>query len=175
MYIFYAIVGGREVHTHLCSRNPALSLQSCLVSVNQHAVITHPKPHIREGITALHSDIRFCAVWILSISQLPNLTHACRHFNKPVNCIEYFCAVNIDCYSYLHLNTTMRYFWYYNDRLFLSFCSSHLFILKQKCGQVLEELMTYMEINISSALVHQFYQLTDLYLIMFCMKLRIEQ
>jgi len=73
----------------------------------------------------------------------------------------------------------MRYFWYYNDRLFLSyllsFCSSHLFIPKQKCGQVLEELMTYMEINISSALVHQFYQLTDLYLIMFCMKLRIEQ
>lgn len=132
----------------------------------------------KESCTTFSYQILCC---LNLVYQSVTKSNTCKHFNKSVNCIEYFfCAVNIDCYSYQHLNATMRYFWYYNDRLFLSFfltffCSSHLFILKQKCGQVLEELMTYMEISISSALVHQFYQRTDLYLIMFCMKLRNEQ
>lgn len=90
MYIFYVTVGGRQVYTLLCSSNPTLSLQSCLVSVNQHAMISHPNPHMGQGIIALCFHIRCCTVWILYISQLPNLTHACRHFNKSVNCIEYF-------------------------------------------------------------------------------------
>lgn len=50
-------------------------------------------------------------------------------------------------------------------KIYPFFCSSHLFVLKQKCGQLLGELMIYMATNISSVLVHQFYQLTDTYLV----------